>query len=69
MRVEESGQHTSTDDDNVPGLPPEPSKPPDGPARRENGPPSTQLEGEWNIAASCDVGHTSGHTDVVIFLS
>ena len=43
---------------------PEPPEPPDGPAQRENGPPSTQLKGEWNVAASCDVRRTSSHTDM-----
>ena len=56
---EENDQRPSSDDNNIPGMPPTPPEPPDGPVRPENQPPSAELEGEWDIPASCNVGLTS----------
>ena len=60
---EENGQHTSTDDDDVPEDPPDPPDPPDEAAQRRNEPPSAELEGEWKMAASCEVRLTGSDTD------
>jgi hypothetical protein len=65
-RVEENGQRTSRDDDNVPGAlhdPHPPSTSPDETARPQNEPPSVELEGESIPYASCDVGLTSAETN------
>ena len=59
---QENDQPTSDNDSDVPERPPEPPKPPRKPAerpRREVGPPSVELEGEWRHIASCEVGRTS----------
>ena len=60
---EENGQHTSTDDGDVPGIPPTP-EPPDGTAKRQDGPTSAELEGEWRLVASYEVGPTSAEADM-----
>ena len=61
---EENNQHPLPDDDDIPGMPPAPPEPPDGTTRRQNKPPSAELEGEWSVSVSCTVGHTSSHMDV-----
>ena len=58
---EETGQHTVPEDDDLPGAPSEPPPPltsPDEPARRENEPPSVELEGERRGNPSCDADAT-----------
>ena len=61
---EQSDQRPSTDDDDVPEMPPAPPEPPDEAARRGNEPPSAELEGEWKVPASYEVGPTSAEADV-----
>jgi hypothetical protein len=65
-RVEESGQRTSRDDEDVPGAPSDchpPSTSPDETARPQNEPPSVELEGESRLVTSCDEECTGGETD------
>ena len=65
-RVEESGQRTSQDDEDIPGAPPDPHPPStssDEIARPPNEPPSVELEGERRCFASCDDGLTSDVAD------
>ena len=61
--LDEDDQHTSTGDNDVPGIPPAPPEPPDEPAQRENEPPSVELEGEWNLDASFEDGPSRAETD------
>ena len=61
--VEETDQRPSSDDD-IPGVPPDTPEPPDVTAQRRNEPPSAELEGEWEVPASCNAGPTAGETDV-----
>ena len=64
LAAEETRQHPKRHQDS-PVDPPAPPEPPDGTAKLQDQPPSAELEGEWNVAASCEVGRTSGHTDVL----
>ena len=57
-RDEENRQRTSTDEYDAPKDPPDPFPPPDRPVRPEDKPPSVELEGEWDVLASCNVGLT-----------
>ena len=61
---DENHQGPSTDEDDVPEMPPEPPELPDGTVKRQDEPPSTELKGEWKILGSCEVGRTSSHADV-----
>ena len=61
--VEDTDQHPSTDDDDVPGIPPTPPEPLDEAVQRTDEPLSVELEGEWNDLASCDVGPTRVEAD------
>ena len=65
--VEENDQRPSTDDEDIPGLYPDPLAPPlppDKPAQCRNNPPSVKLEGEKRLQSSFHVRPTSAGADV-----
>ena len=65
-KVEETGQRTSQDDEDIPGAPPDLHPPSTNPAettRPPDEPPSVELEGERILYPSGDVRATSVETD------